>query len=125
MQLFVIGETDEQRREGAEAARTTIEGMLQEAQQKERIKSYEVEEIDLQQHPEEGNKWTSRIVRRKFSAEEPEVYVPIFHNADNHPNLAQELFDSGYRGVIVVSPEGYDAVTNKSKRGTFSKLHCR
>jgi len=125
MRLFVVGETEEQRSEGAEAARTTLEGVLQEAQQGGEISRYEIEEVDLAINPEEADEMMSSYVWEKLDDEDSGIYVPIFHNADNHPDLAQALFDGDYRGVLTVSREGYDAVTNKSKRGTFSALHIR
>jgi len=119
--LFIIGSDRDLRLEASKRVKTMLEGMLEDAKTEKKVMGYEVQIVDLETAGpdvvDEFSPFWSRIGNKDGN-----VFVPIYHNADRHPDLAQMAFDGVLPGIYSVSPEGYGAVVNHSKRDTFDTL---
>lgn len=120
IRLLVVGDNPNLCKKAIATVKSGLEEMLLDAKSRGDIRDYVVEEIDLSQHPECTNDTSPTWRRMEHNGEE--VYIPIFINPEGYPNLAQKIFDYGLSAVIVVSHEGYLAISNPSKKRTYSML---
>jgi hypothetical protein len=89
------------------------------------IKRYEVDIVDLKDVPEKGYDLVISFSEfgKRIGNQEGDVFIPIFHNADGHPGLPSFLFDEHKGGILSYSPDGWDKISNHSKRQCYDMVN--
>ena len=116
--LFIIGDDERKRLSACQFTKEVIEEKLKRSKNSGDIKEYEVKIIDLSGQPSP----IDTIDWKRMGNLNDAVFVPIFHNADRHVNLAQMAFDKKLPAFFSVTSDGYNQVTNYSKRDFYDTV---
>ncbi len=119
--LFLIGETLEARTRAMDFLKKFLEKeMFEPAKIAGEIQQYKVEIVDTSLI--RSSQITFHPSFEYKCNDHGNIYVPLFHNADAHPDLPQMLFDANKPGILSLTEKGYDAVINHSKKRCYGTL---
>lgn len=119
---IILVSLDELRRlEACKFFQGLLEEKLEEEKSQGNLQKYEVSVIDISNEDPYFFEYSDTF--KRTGNNNGSLFLPIYHNADNHPDLPQRLFDRLKPGILSYSPEGFHKIVNYSKRNCYRRLN--
>ncbi len=119
LRLLLVSPDENKRLQACEFFKGLLEEKLGNEKSEGNLQDYEVTIIDISN--EKGNYSDSDIFERS-GIHDGMIFIPIYHNADNHKGLPQVAFDRARPGIFSYTPEGWMNITNVSKRDCYRRV---
>lgn len=123
LKLLLVSSDERKRLAACEFVKEVLEEKFEEEKSQGNLKEYEVSVIDISSKKRDFPFEYNSIFERS-GIHDGRLFVPIYHNADNHLDLPQIIFDKCNKpGILSYTPDAYWNIINYSKRGCYIRLN--
>ena len=119
IKLLLVSSDESKRLQACEFFKTLLEEKLKREMSEGNLREFEVTVIDISN---ENHDFAYSDTFERSGMHGGRLFIPIYHNADNHLGLPQIAFDRLKPGILSYTPEGYDKIINYSKRNSYRRL---
>ena len=119
LRLLLVSSDETKRLEACEFFKGLLEEKLEEEKMQGRLQEYEVTIMDMKN---EKRDYSDSNTFERTGIHEGRIFIPIYHNADNHLGLPQIAFDQSRPGIFSYTQEGWMKITNVSKRNCYTRV---